>query len=642
MLYECPELNRCNILVVIIRKTAFTKHNFVHYGIAILLVMLLSACASKPPKVQDEPPNWEVMFDRQIEFQSLVNDDLLVVGTNRHLYGVDPDSGQQLWRQRNVAATRNDLVSLGKGSYLLVNDATGGAFDDRDTHIIALDQKSGAMVWESRLLEGKILQGTLGESGEVLFFTSVLKAHGDDRGFLSGAFGKGMGSGFEQQPYLNALDVSTGRMLWTRAFVRPVLMRPVHRPQLDDGSDYLHTRPFDLGLYHPPVAAGSMVCVTYDGVTCYDARTGQPVWDDRFAVLEDELGLSYANPVLDGETIITTGQNRVRAFDSVTGEARWRSERLSIVAELQMDERAVYGQLGGRFFHIDKEEWEWDGNFGAFALDKTNGKTIWKYQRADDSITNLLVNDDKIWLADESHLVALDRKTGKVKIKLRHKFEDAPVYTALNEAGQIVVVGEHEVSAFDPEGHKSLWYVNHPPVRPGAWRRFGRGLLRLTGNVLKFSSFVLSQGVGLLPSLVAPIGSVDFKIINTKRIVSNTLRRSGRRMTYQSVLREDGVGNANLSGNFQYFVTKPKRIDHVVLAVVNLSTGETERLVRMDAQYPNVVINEGHNKIYETSGQKLVALPMETDVSNYTALSGQPAQPLVSLSPCCGLAANLP
>ncbi len=617
--------SRCIILLMKIELMAFTRCGIVHRLVVTVLVLLVSACATMPPPaLQDEPPNWTVKFDRPIEFQMLVDDELLVVGTIRHLYGISPKTGNTLWRQRNITVTSNNLTLLGEGSYVLVNDAAGGVFDDRDTNILALERESGEIVWESSLLKGKILQGALDDSREVLFFTTVLNAHGDDRGFLSGTFGrKGLGSGFKQKPYLSALEVSTGRLLWTQPFPKSVLMRPSQRKQLDEKADWSYTRPFDLGLYHPPLLAGGLVCLTYDGIHCFNAKTGKPVWKDRFSVLEDELALSYAYPVVDDTTIITTGGHRVRAYDLVTGKRLWKSEKFDIIPELLLGSQILYGQLGGQFFNIDKEKWKWQGDFGVFALDKASGETIWIYAEADDAMTNVLVYGDEIWLADEKYLIALDRFDGTLRFRIKHEFDDPPVYAALNELQEILLIGDGEAAAFDPDLGTSIWHVRHAPVGPGAWRRFSTGLLHTTGNILKFSSFVLSHGVGLLPSLVLPIGGVNFKVINTKKIVSTPMGRAGRRMTYHTGPSERGVGNANLSGNFQYFVTRPKGLKQVVLAVVNLSSGQTERLIRMDADHPNLVIDEGNGKIYETFDHQLMALSLATDGSMHRALSQQ-------------------
>lgn len=610
-----------------IELIAFKKNRAVHRFVVLLLVLLVSACATQPPlTLQDELPNWAVKFDRPIEFQLLVDDALLVVGTIRHLYGIDPKTGNTLWRQRNVAVTSDNLTFLGEDSYVLVNDAAGGAFDDRDTHILALERESGEIVWESSLLEGKILQGILDDSHEVLFFTSVANAHGDDRGFLSGTFGrKGLRSGFKQKPYLSALEVSSGRLLWTQPFPRTVLMRPSQKRQLDEKADWSYTRPFDLGLYHPPLLAGGLVCLTYNGIHCFNVKTGKPVWKDRFSVLENELALSYAYPVVDQTTIIITGDHRVRAHDLATGKRLWKSEKFDIIPELLVGGEVLYGQLGGQFFNIDKEKWKWKGDFGVFALHKTSGETIWIYDDADDAMTNILVYGDEIWFADKKHLIALDRFDGSLLFRVRHEFEGSPVYAALNEMQEILLVGDGEAAAFDPDLGTSIWHVRHAPVGPGAWRRFSTGLLHTSGNILKFSSFVLSHGIGLLPSLVLPIGGIGFKVINTKKIVSRSMGRTGRRMTYNTGPSGSGVGSANLSGNFQYFVTRPKGTKQVVLAVVNLSNGQTERLIRMDADYPNLVIDEGNDKIYATFGHQLMALPLGTDASMRPALSQQPS-----------------
>ena len=140
---------------------SFPKGGFFSRLVIASIVVLISACASNTPKKQEEPPDWTIEFDRPVEFQVLVRDDLLIVGTVRHLYGIDPQTGKKLWRQRNVAVDRDDLTPLGGQSYLLVNDSAGGAFGDRDTNILALDNESGKIVWESKILEGKILQGAL-------------------------------------------------------------------------------------------------------------------------------------------------------------------------------------------------------------------------------------------------------------------------------------------------------------------------------------------------------------------------------------------------------------------------------------------------------------------------------------------------
>jgi hypothetical protein len=369
--------------------------------------------------------------------------------------------------------------------------------------------------------------------------------------------------------------------------------------------------------------ADGLLCLTYAGIHCYDAGSGDVAWSEKFKVIENELAMSYANPVIDGATIIATGDNRVRAFDLETGKPLWRSERFNIISELLPGRQLIYGQLGGQFFNIDKEKWQWKGRFGVFALDKSNGETVWKYEKGNDSITNLLVYDDVIWLADEKHLLALDRFDGSVRQRFKHHFDEPPIYTALNEAGQILLLGEGEVSAFDPELETSVWYVQHTPVGPGAWRRFSRGLLGATGNVLKFGSFILSRGVGLLPSLAIPIGSVNFKLLNTKKIVSSSMARTGRRMTYQSRSRAGGTDNANLSGDYQYFVTRSKYSEKVVLAVVDLRSGKTVRMIRVNAEYPSLVIDEGNNKIYESHEQQLLALPLDNDMRVHSSIQAK-------------------
>jgi len=600
-----------------------TRGSFFYRMAVVSLVGLVAACASGPSKPKEDQPNWSIKFDRPVAFQTLVNDNLLVVATIRNLYGINPETGDTLWRQRNVAVAGNDLTPLGEHSYLLVNDSAGGAFGDRDTNILALNYSTGAIAWESRILQGKILQGVLDGSEKVFYFTTVAKAHGDDRGFLSGALGrKGIGSGYKQIPYLHALDVSTGKLLWTRPFDNAVLLRPGQSMQFDEKDDATRTRPFDLGLYHPPLIAGQLICLTYQGINCYNAHTGAVAWKHRYRVLTDKLALSYANPLLDNGTLITSGDHHVRAYNLADGKSQWRSERLGIVSELLLDQGILYGQLGGQFFNIDNDKWKWKGDFGVVALDRNTGKTLWKYKDAKDGSTNILVYGDKVWLADKKYLIALDRFHGKELYRQKHECKEAPVFAAINEMGQVILVGDGEAAAFEPNMGTQEWYVRHAPLNSGSWSRFSTALMHATGNILKFGSFLLSHGLGALPSLGVGVGGTNLNIISGKKIVTSAADRNAKRLTYHSGVGDDEVGNANLSGNFQYFITRSGGRKKVDLAVLNLSTGKTERMIGMDADHPNLVIDEGNNKIYENFGDRLIAMPLENKASIDTSGKG--------------------
>ncbi len=574
----------------------------------------LSAGCATAPEVQERPPAWEIKFEHPIGFQTLIDDGLLVTATSRHLYGINLANGQRRWRLRNISASAGDLMTIGDAPYILISDASGGHYDDAGTHMLAVDRHSGELVWESPVLKGRVLQATVDPVNGVLFVVTVPQAHGDDRGVLSSILpGKGLFSGLKREPQLHALELSTGRLLWQQAFGQKVALRPSYRPILDDDAEWVFNRPFTLGLYHPPLVADGKLCVTYSGVRCFDARNGQLLWQQKFDVIEDDLALSYANPVLQGNLIYTSGNNRIRVFNISTGKQLWRSKRFDFVPEVLVDKDVVYGQLGGRFFDIGKEKWVWKGDFGAVALDRQTGKVVWKYKDAMGSITNLLVFGELVWFADGERLLAINRKTGAVSVEIEHELQKRPIFVALNEDRRILLISEDAVAAYHEVTGKRLWYTQHPQARPSIWRRFSSGLLQASGSVLKLGSFVIANVGGLLPAIPAltlPLGGrVKVKLINTKTLVVDTSRDTGRRFVYQASAVADNAPYTNLRGGYQYFITQPKGHDQA-LAAVNLRTGKTDRLVALPSRYPNLVIDEANGNIYQAIEKRLVAVPL--------------------------------
>ncbi len=576
--------------------------------LAVGLALVLGACASKPPLDISRPgTQWESRFEHPISFHTLVDEDLLVVGTSRHLFGVDPRSGKRIWRLRNVSATRRDVIGVRDAPFILINDASGGHFDDAGTYVLAVDRGSGRIQWESPVLTGRVLQGRVDRVNQRLYVVTVSRAHGDDRGLLSDLLpGKGLGSGLKREPTLAALDMGSGQTLWARDFGQRVLMRPTVRESLNYGGELQEARPFDLGLYHPPVLSGRHVCVTYEGIYCFSRDSGQPAWGEEFEVIDDKLALSYPNPLVTENLLVAGGSQRVQAFDPQTGERLWRSDKLGRMPEMLNDESRIFVQLGGRYFDLDKEKWRAKGKFGAASLDKYRGETLWRYDGAKDSITNLLIFGGRVWLADEKYLIVLDRYDGDVIARSAHELKDPPAYVVLNERRNITLISESEISAYDPDTTKRLWYARYPPPGIGLWKRFSAGLLHASGSVLKISSTLIAYGSGLVPgvpSLSLPIGS-------GKKLLRNTVGAFGEDLTETAEAIGEETGYANLEGGSQYFVTKLKGSKEILLVAVSINDGATERMTALPSESPNLVIDESNGLGYQADDKLLMAIPI--------------------------------
>lgn len=585
-----------------------------YLGQILLLLGIVAGAVAAPETVQSSSGDvaWQHEFDHPIEFQSIINRNLLVVGTSRHLYGIRPQSGEILWRKRNMNVATSDLTLVGDASYFLVNDAGGGAFSDQSTNVLALEQQRGEILWESGVIEGKVLQATLDPYGGMAYIASVKDAHGDDRGFLSAALpNKGFRSGFKREPHISALNVSSGKVLWTRSFGKKVPMSPAYRAVLDDDAEWLFTRPFDLSLFHPPLVADSKLCVTYYGIRCYDRATGALAWDESFAVLTDDLALSYAYPLVRNGVVMTAGTRRVRAFALDSGRQRWRSRRFRMISSLiDPGGETVFARLGGHFFDIKKERWLWRGDFGVVALDKSTGKTQWRYAKARGSITNLLLLENQIWLADKKWLICLNRHDGSVCLRTPHKLEQSPVIIGLNNNSKITLIGESEAASFEPVAGNRLWHTNYTQPGPGAWRRFSRSMINASGNALRFGSFVVGHAGGFIPSLAVPVAGVNVKLLSGKKLVKNSSGRLGRQIT-ANAHTEDGTGLKKVTPTgYHYFVIQPEGSERHALVVINLANGNTESQVALNSESPNIAIDEANALIYAVDVRRLSAVPI--------------------------------
>lgn len=578
---------------------------------ALLPCAFLAACASAP-KVELARPEarWQQAFEHPVSHHQMAGDDLLIVGTTRHLYGLSPVTGERLWRLRNVNTNARDIIDLPDQPWLLVNDAAGGAFDDAGTHVLAVDRESGEIRWESAVLGGRILQARIDHGRHRLYAILVSGAHGDDRGLLSDLLpNKGLLSGFEGEPRLVGIDLDNGDVLWRRPFGQPVEMRPSVRPGVGGAGASEGLRPFDLGLYHPPVLAGELVCLTYAGMHCYRADDGTPVWSDEFKVVDGSLGLSYPNPILRDGRLIAGDVEQLYAFEPQTGRPLWRTEDIGRIPELLDDDVILYGQVGGSYFDLDDEEWVSRGPFEVVAVNRRNGNLLWRYHRIRRSISNLLVAGEFVYVADEEHLFALDRLDGSVGLREPHRLGEPPNILALNEAGALVLVSRSEAAGYDIGSGRLLWYERHEPPGPGGWSRFAAGLMSVTGGLLKLTSNLVAYGKGLLPP-VPNITTGGRKIMSGRGLLEDSTGYLGEKLLEQGSAITEDQSFANLTGHTQYFVTRPEGHDVIALAAVNIESGATHELTVLPDSSPALVIDEVNGAAYQASGKVLVAIPL--------------------------------
>lgn len=378
---------------------------------------------------------------------------MLVVGTERSLYGVDAETGDVLWRRKGARLAETEVAPVPGTDVLLLSP-------DRDERLRleSVDLLTGDTLWRSPKVRGALMQMAFDPATHLLAVVIARDAQGRLR------------SGFKRKPVVHVIDMVTGDEVWERKLESEVEMMPSLAGAGDD--EDVH---YTLDNYRPPVFLDGRLYTFYEGLTSQDARTGRDRRREKFRVNEEGLALTEADPVADERFVYLSGRGRVRAISRADGEEVWESKDLGKTPELVLTRRALFARTGGQFTRLKDGETVSRGPYGVSALDPATGETLWRYKGADKGITNLAFPDDStIIIADRDDLIFLDAATGERRRKVSHKVERA-AFVVLNERGEAVVGGSNEIAAFDAASGREVWRERHEPP--------GRGVLRTVAAV---------------------------------------------------------------------------------------------------------------------------------------------------------------
>lgn len=87
-------------------------------------------------------PNWSVKFDGKVRFHQTTELGALIVGTEKSLYAVDGETGEVLWRRKDVRLDESDVAPVVGADLLLLSSEKGG-----ETRVEAVDLMAGAALW---------------------------------------------------------------------------------------------------------------------------------------------------------------------------------------------------------------------------------------------------------------------------------------------------------------------------------------------------------------------------------------------------------------------------------------------------------------------------------------------------------------
>jgi outer membrane protein assembly factor BamB len=416
-----------------------------HYLVALLLLLICTAATV----VASE--RWSAKLDGKVRFYQSTDLGVLVVGTEKSLYAVDGETGDVLWRRKNVKLDETDVAPISGTDIVLLTLESGSK-----TRVEALDLMTGEPLWRSDKVRGAVMQMALDQNANLLAVVLVRDAKGKAK------------EGFKRKPVIHVLNITNGEELWKRELESEVEMMPASWSDKDDV-------PYTLDNYRPPVFLDNRLYVFYEGLTSLDAHTGKERQRDKFRVNEDGLALTESDPAADERNVYTSGRGKVRAISRLNGAEVWEAKDLGSVPEMLLTRDVLYARTGGQFARLEDGETVERGPYGVSAIDLEKGKVLWRYKGADKGITNVVMPDAAtLVMADRDDLIIIDAQTGKRRTKISHKVEKA-AFVLLNERGEAVVGGKNEIAAFDLSTGANVWRSRHNPP--------GRGLLRTVAAV---------------------------------------------------------------------------------------------------------------------------------------------------------------
>jgi len=383
---------------------------------------------------------WSKNFPSGFEWQTLTSLGVILAGTKENLLAIDEKTGKVIWRKEGVIVDREQVWPIEGTDVVVISDQNkklGGIIGD--ANVYALELMSGQVIWSANGIKGRPLDVVpMLEKLSILYIT--------DQKYIDT---KTLSASPMLIPHMYCLDINTGAIKWEKDFEKQI-----QGTKVDD--TWLGYRIYNLSGYYRPMLLGDELYLFYSGITKVDFNTGQNLWQTDYPVGDVELVKTDADPIFTDKVIYASGRGQVKAIDRETGKMLWDSDNLGLVPLLLVDNNIIWAQRGGYFYHPEKGEWVARGPFGVTAINGETGKIIWDYRAGEGGLSNILLVNDKVVMADKNHIIALDKFSGD-RIYSKYLEPEGPMFAFENSQGNVVFRWPMTVAAYDPVKGIKIW-----------------------------------------------------------------------------------------------------------------------------------------------------------------------------------------
>ena len=565
-------------------------------GLAYLLSALVIGALLAT--VTQAAPLWTHRPTNDIKWYRVTDVGSLLIGSKSGLYTLDGEKGETIWTRNDLAGTEEFEVETIAGTPLLLVSDTSGTFT-KGTKLIALDLLTGQNIWATDKLKGATVAVEPVYEKDLVLLVTVP----DNRANKA-------------KPKITALRLTTGEMIWEADYPDNVDLYGIER-----GSKYFPK--FDLSGANEPLHDSDSVYFTYAGLHRYALEDGKLMWGVKYDVTEGSIKRGNAQALIDGEIIYTSAKGQLRAIDKQTGAIKWTSKDFGgAVAELKLIDDVLYGRLGGAFYDFGKREYVNKKPFGVAAVNKTSGATLWYYEGARESVTNMVVipNEHLVLLADAKNVIALDTSsTGKAKEAYKMKLEfknnlgtaatvakvakfgfgglsaigskggdttDEPVALYRRENGTVVVQGKQHLLAFDPRSRNIVWSVKYEAPGVPGWQKIAMAGL----TALAYTSATAAAANSYY-------GTTENRWANSQRINSLAAYEQFVSKRYSAT---------KTTGNYVYVLTTVKegKEKGAGLIGVHMETGRGDRQIMFKDKEPDYQVDDAEGRVFNLRNSK--------------------------------------
>lgn len=378
---------------------------------------------------------------------------------------VDIRAGKALW-------TTDQYQDLTEENIEYISDLDAFFFSLKNSTVL-VNARTGERIWETDKFKGSVGGFTyLKDRNELLMVN--YKPNG-----LAALF-----SGFKNQ--LIRINALNGEVKWSTNFFGIVEREAVTRKSL-------------VGIF----MKGNKVFLQLDGLQVFNYEDGKMLWNavyetDEAAkngifnrgphggrVMKGGIYGAIADPIFSDDAVfLVLGSEKIKnkfvaKYDIETGQKIWESEKISkadAMPEIHLEDGRLVCQIGGLVNQQTVErklekgpygdveriyynyEWIFLGSYGILALDPATGKQVWRSEKFDKRISNLVFGEGMVFAGSGDEFYGFDVKTGEMKINVDHaKGKVGKTMWAFDNGDNVALVCDNGMAAYSKKDGSKIY-----------------------------------------------------------------------------------------------------------------------------------------------------------------------------------------